>query len=193
MVEHDDESHYEVSLTAGQAFVGVVLILGSLIAAFAFGIVIGMARGEASVHQPDPVTITEETADPVADFAERFEAAGEPSEPEAIESAREPEASDAIREEREDPPAPTTDPRRWSDQPHFAQLLSTTEGEQAEALAARLINGGFETAYVERVAREGAGMLYRVRVRFPNEKGAHDAKPSLAEFAAGEIWIAPSG
>src|SRR5690242_17332576 len=54
---HDDQSHYEVSLTAGQAFLAFVLLLLSLAASFAFGLVIGrgqnddrlLARKEAAV------------------------------------------------------------------------------------------------------------------------------------------------
>jgi cell division septation protein DedD len=41
----DDQSHYEISLTAGQAFTAFVLLLLSLSAAFAFGLMLG--RGQA--------------------------------------------------------------------------------------------------------------------------------------------------
>ncbi|MHB9000317.1 MAG: hypothetical protein ACYC9N_12510, partial [Thermoanaerobaculia bacterium] len=43
MNEHvqDDSTHYELTLTAGQAFIAFVLLLFSLGAAFAFGIMIG--------------------------------------------------------------------------------------------------------------------------------------------------------
>ena len=37
----DDQSHYEISLTGGQAFVGFVLLLLSLAAFFPFGLVMG--------------------------------------------------------------------------------------------------------------------------------------------------------
>ena len=36
----DDQSHYEISLTAGQAFMAFVLMMLSLAAAFAFGLMI---------------------------------------------------------------------------------------------------------------------------------------------------------
>ena len=41
----DDQSHYEVSLTAGQAFLAFVLLLLSLAASFAFGLMIGRGQG----------------------------------------------------------------------------------------------------------------------------------------------------
>ena len=45
----DDSSHYEVSLTAGQAFIAFVLLLSSLAAAFAFGVIIGKGQDGASL------------------------------------------------------------------------------------------------------------------------------------------------
>jgi len=56
----DDQSHYEVSLTAGQAFVAFVLLLLSLAATFAFGLMIG--RGQADerlVVRKEPSVINE--------------------------------------------------------------------------------------------------------------------------------------
>src|SRR5450755_1515170 len=55
-----DQSHYEVSLTAGQAFVAFVLLLLSLAATFAFGLMIG--RGQADerlIVRKDPAVINE--------------------------------------------------------------------------------------------------------------------------------------
>ncbi len=72
--------------------------------------------------------------------------------------------------------------------PFVAQILSTTEREPAERLAARLIEAGFTSAYVERVPGD-AGTLYRVRVRFPSEKAARGAVDRLKPFAPGEIWV----
>ena len=48
----EDQSHYEISLTAGQAFVAFVLLLLSLAASFAFGLMISRA-------QPGPSPIAE--------------------------------------------------------------------------------------------------------------------------------------
>src|SRR6266436_4152391 len=42
----DDQSHYEISLTAGQAFVAFVLLLLSLAASFTFGLMIGKGQGD---------------------------------------------------------------------------------------------------------------------------------------------------
>jgi hypothetical protein len=42
----EEGSHYEVSLTAGQAFVAFVLLLLSLAASFAFGLLIGKGQGD---------------------------------------------------------------------------------------------------------------------------------------------------
>ena len=46
----DDQSHYEVSLTAGQAFVAFVLLLLSLAAAFAFGLFQGWLLGKVNAQ-----------------------------------------------------------------------------------------------------------------------------------------------
>src|SRR6185436_20074149 len=56
---HDDQSHYEISLTAGQAFVAFVLLLLSLAASFAFGLMIGKGNADERlvVHkEPDVVS-----------------------------------------------------------------------------------------------------------------------------------------
>jgi hypothetical protein len=42
----DDQSHYEISLTAGQAFAAFVLLLLSLAASFAFGLMIGKGQAD---------------------------------------------------------------------------------------------------------------------------------------------------
>src|SRR5688500_8713387 len=49
MEEHhsaDDHSHYEISLTAAQAFVAFVLLLLSLAASFAFGLMLGKGQSD---------------------------------------------------------------------------------------------------------------------------------------------------
>src|SRR5690349_12072104 len=49
MEEHhavDDQSHYEISLTAGQAFAAFVLLLLSLAASFAFGLMLGKGQAD---------------------------------------------------------------------------------------------------------------------------------------------------
>src|SRR4051812_28969348 len=56
----DDQSHYEVSLAAGQAFVAFVLLLLSLAASFAFGLMIGKGQAdERLVVRKEPAVINE--------------------------------------------------------------------------------------------------------------------------------------
>src|SRR5580765_6172511 len=43
-IDDQSQSHYEISLTAGQAFVAFVLLLLSLAASFAFGLMISRAQ-----------------------------------------------------------------------------------------------------------------------------------------------------
>jgi cell division septation protein DedD len=71
--------------------------------------------------------------------------------------------------------------------PHYAQLLSTSDQKTAEGLAAKLIDHGFTSAYVERGANE-KGTIYRVRVKFPSEGDARAAEGKLKEFSK-EVWI----
>src|SRR5512146_986566 len=59
----DDSSHYEISLTAGQAFVAFVLLLLSLAASFAFGVMIGKGQGDDRlVVKQSPGVVTEAAA-----------------------------------------------------------------------------------------------------------------------------------
>src|SRR3954447_15453210 len=64
-LHHDDQSHYEISLTAGQAFLAFVLMLLSLAASFAFGLMIGKGQGDDRlVVRKEPAVITEASAVP---------------------------------------------------------------------------------------------------------------------------------
>jgi hypothetical protein len=59
----DDQSHYEISLTAGQAFAAFVLLLLSLAAAFAFGLMIGKGQADDRlVVQKETPVVTEASA-----------------------------------------------------------------------------------------------------------------------------------
>jgi cell division septation protein DedD len=61
----DDQSHYEISLTAGQAFAAFVLLLLSLAAAFAFGLMIGKGQADDRlVVQKETPVVTEASALP---------------------------------------------------------------------------------------------------------------------------------
>lgn len=212
----DDQSHYEISLTAGQAFVAFVLLLLSLAASFAFGLMIGKGQAddrlvvrkegpvvtEASLapakkqegrivelgvenddfEQKEPVPPSTDTATTAAIVEEGTPDAG--AAPATIDSAA---AAGAAAE----PPAASAHPA--SSHPaklsatHYAQLLSTGDQRVAEALAARLINGGFTSAYVERGSNE-KGPIYRVRVRFDSEEEARTAEPKLKAYSK-DVWI----
>ncbi|HSP35071.1 MAG TPA: hypothetical protein VLU46_12195, partial [Thermoanaerobaculia bacterium] len=58
----DDQSHYEVSLTAGQAFLAFVLLLLSLAASFAFGLVIGRGQNDDRLLARKEPTVVNETS-----------------------------------------------------------------------------------------------------------------------------------
>src|SRR6476620_1951121 len=61
----DEQSHYEISLTAGQAFVAFVLLLLSLAASFAFGLMIGRGQGDDRlVVRKEPTVVTEASVIP---------------------------------------------------------------------------------------------------------------------------------
>jgi cell division septation protein DedD len=62
---HEEQSHYEISLTAGQAFVSFVLLLLSLAASFAFGLMIGRGQGDDRlVVRKVPPVVTEASVIP---------------------------------------------------------------------------------------------------------------------------------
>lgn len=203
----DDQSHYEISLTAGQAFVAFVLLLLSLAAAFAFGLMIGKGQADERlvVRKESPV-ITEASLAPkkgsgrivelgVEDepFTAPEPAATESAAPVVVEEgeaapAESPAADAAPAAEPVSPPAiaPAQPPARIQ-ATHYAQLLSTSDQKVAEALAARLIDDGFIAAYVERGATE-RGPLFRVRVRFDSEADARAAEAKLRKYSK-EVWI----
>ena len=82
------------------------------------------------------------------------------------------------------PGAPAARPFRVTT---YAQLLSTGDQKAAEALAAKLIDRGFTSSYVERGTSE-KGPIFRVRVKFESEPEARAAEPKLREFSK-EVWI----
>jgi hypothetical protein len=213
----DDQSHYEISLTAGQAFVAFVLLLLSLAAAFAFGLMIGKGQADDRlVVQKETPVVTEASLAPKktegqivelgVDSSEFQAPPTETAEPAATEPAGEPatEASAPTATITEEAPvaqaaAPTpsvaeaTPPATTQQSPSaarittYAQLLSTGDQKTAEALAAKVINGGFTSAYVERGANE-KGPIFRVRVKFDSEVAARSAEPKLREFSR-DVWI----
>jgi len=214
MEEHhavDDQSHYEISLTAGQAFVAFVLLLLSLAASFAFGLMLGKGQAdERLVVRKETPVVTEAALMPKKNVGEIVElgtddedfavsetettATTAPVTETAAHAASTSTAVTSIIEE-EAPAATTTAPQQPPTTtvaappavPHIAQLLSTGDQKIAEALAVRVINRGFNTAYVERGSTD-KGPIYRVRVRFDSEAEARAAEPKLREFSR-EVWI----
>jgi cell division protein FtsN len=209
----DDQSHYEISLTAGQAFVAFVLLLLSLAASFAFGLMIGKGQAdERLVVRKEPAVVTEASAvakknagtivelgvnaddfkkpadatttAPVTDTVLRTNEAPSTEVPAAatvIESPKPAAAAPAPQ------PAPVVAASATPGVPYYAQLLSTGDKNTAETLAAKLIDHGYNSAYVERGTND-KGPTYRVRVKFAGEAEAHAAEPKLREFSK-EVWI----
>jgi cell division septation protein DedD len=225
----DDQSHYEISLTAGQAFVAFVLLLLSLAASFAFGMMIGRGQSEDRlVVKREPSVVTEasaiakkpsgkivelgvtdddfkpgaatktdtaSTAAPVitegtttaspAAVAPSTSTAAVPAQP-AAATTRNGAAPSAVAGKAAEPSQAAAVPtERWG--AVYAQLLSTADQKTAEGLAAKAINGGFNSAYVDRATSE-KGVVFRVRIKFSSEAEARAAEPKLREFAK-DVWI----
>src|SRR5258708_25517214 len=65
VIDDQSQSHYEISLTAGQAFVAFVLLLLSLAESFAFGLMIGKGQAdERLVVRKEPAVINEASVIP---------------------------------------------------------------------------------------------------------------------------------
>ena len=216
---NDEQSHYEISLTAGQAFVAFVLLLLSLAASFAFGLMIGRGQGdERLIVKKEPTVVTEASVIPKKGSGKIVElGVGEddfnaPAKADTAAAAApvvtETTASAAATETAENakPVIETKSPAAVSIvdqnapkaqvklppgvplyQPAFAQLLSTGDQKTAEALAAKLINGGFTNAYVERGTNE-KGPIFRVRVKFASEAEAKANEAKLKAFG-NDVWI----
>jgi cell division septation protein DedD len=213
----DDQSHYEVSLTAGQAFVAFVLLLLSLAASFAFGLMIGKGQADdrlvvrkepavinegsvvpskkgdsklvdlgvgddfkapapaataPAVTTAPPATITEGTIVPLTATA----AAPSPAPASVTTTA----AAEVVQKPIAKPVAP---PVAASTGPAYAQMLVTSDQKTADALAAKLIDHGFMSAYVER-----AGATFKVRVKFASEAEARASEAKLKELSK-DVWI----
>jgi len=202
---HDDQSHYEISLTAGQAFLAFVLLLLSLSASFAFGLMIGKGQdGDRLVVRKEPAVITEASALPkkndgrndgrivelgvnADDFKQTTTAPLTESVPPVTITEAAPAPAEAPVVEAPKPTAPPPPAPAASGPPVYAQLLSSSDQKTAEVLAAKLIGGGFNGAYVDRGTNE-KGAVFRVRVKFPSEAEARAAEPKLREFAK-DVWI----
>src|SRR5438445_443920 len=156
---HDDQSHFEISLTAGQAFVAFVLLLLSLAASFAFGLMIGKGQAdERLVVRKEPAVINEgnvlgtkknegklvELGIGNDDFKPKTDTAPTTAvttttAPAATASAF--EAGAPTQAQAAPAPAPTSQPPIVpTSQPVYAQLLSTLDQKTADTLAAKLID-----------------------------------------------------
>jgi len=206
---NDEQSHYEISLTAGQAFIAFVLLLLSLAASFAFGLMIGRGQGDDRlVVKKEPAVVTEASVIPKKNAGKIVElgvaeddfnnpatktdtTAPAPAATETTATATPVVTPSAVTEKPVAPsPAPATAPApvvSTASGPAYAQLLSTGDQKTAEALAAKLINGGFNNAYVERTANE-KGPIFRVRVKFASEMEAKASEAKLKAFS-NDVWI----
>jgi len=200
-LQHDDQSHYEISLTAGQAFLAFVLLLLSLAASFGFGLMIGKGQGDDRlIVRKEPAVITEASALPkknagqivelgvnADDFKQTTTSGTAPvTDSSAPPASTITEATAPAPTVTETPKpvaaAPAPAPREQSpatSQAAYAQLLSSSDQKTAEALAAKLIGGGFTGAYVDRSTVGN----FKVRVKFASEADARAAEPKLREFA----------
>jgi sporulation related protein len=188
----DDQSHYEVSLTAGQAFLAFVLLLLSLAASFAFGLLIGRGQDDRFASKKEPI-VTEASAVPRKAAAR--EVAVRDDDFKQVEPATITEVQNATPKANVEPPKPVAAPPKAAvaappapSVPHYAQLLSTSDQKTAEALAAKLIDGGFTSAYVERGSTTEKGTIFRVRVKFASEEEAKAAEAKLRTFSK-DVWI----
>ena len=195
----DDQSHYEVSLTAGQAFLAFVLLLLSLAASFAFGLLLGRGQSDdrSTTRKQDAAVINEVSPGPVKSAAREvavkdddFKQAPAPTVTEEKTPVWAPASAGAVPAKggtRTGARVQAEKPRLQLDVPHFAQLLSTSDQKTAEALAAKLIDAGFTSSYVERTITE-KGTVYRVRTRFQSEAEARAAEGKLKTFSK-DVWI----
>src|SRR5947209_12178507 len=184
VLTNDEQSHYEISLTAGQAFIAFVLLLLSLAASFGFGLMIGRGQSdERLVVKKEPAVVTEASAIPKKNTGKIVELGvaeddfnNPATKPATTVSAPAATQTTAIAKPVVTETTPIEKPATTaraalvvappvaSTGPVYAQLLSTGDQKTAEALAAKLINGGFTNAYVERTANE-KGPIFRVRVK----------------------------
>jgi len=219
----DDSSHYEVSLTAGQAFIAFVLLLLSLAATFAFGLMIGrgqaderlVVRKEPTVVNEGSVLAAKKNPGRIVDLGignDDFKAPAPSTAPTLTETA--PGAAAIVTEAAVVPlteTAPATTPAVIAEAPKpvvsapvakppvvkpvavapagpvYAQLLVTSDQKTADALAAKLIDHGFMSSYVERSTGE-RGTTFKVRVKFSSETEARASEGKLRELSK-DVWF----
>lgn len=210
----DDQSHYEVSLTAGQAFVAFVLLLLSLAASFAFGLMIGKGQADDRlVVRKEPAVINEGSVVPskkgdgkLVDLGvgnDEFKAPAPTSTVPAVTTApaatitegtvvpltatapavTTTAAAEVVQKPIVKPVAPPPVAAAAAAGPVYAQMLVTSDQKTADALAAKLIDHGFMSAFVER-----AGATFKVRIKFASEAEARASEAKLKELSK-DVWI----
>jgi len=209
LTDDQNQSHYEISLTAGQAFVAFVLLLLSLAASFAFGLMIGKGQAdERLVVRKEPAVINEGSVLPAKksdsgkivelpvtgdDFkspdarTDTTVTTTAPAAPVVTETTTVAPATDTQQSKpitpASNPPAPQPRNPATPQQSVYVQLLSSVDQKTAEGLAAKLIDNGYSTAFVER-----NGTAFKVRVRFATETEARAAEGKLKTFSK-DVWI----
>src|SRR5437867_10987496 len=142
----EDQSHYEISLTAGQAFVAFGLLLLSLAVTFAFGLMIGKSQPDDHLMaRKEPAVITERPA--AAALAKKVEQAVTVNDFQPPPKIEESVAPPTKLAKLSGAPAP-------SQIPAYAHLLTTADQKTAEGLAAKLIDSGFTAATVEQTTTD---------------------------------------
>ena len=184
-----------------------MLLLLSLAASFAFGLMLGKGQAdERLVVRKETPIVSEAALIPKKNAGEIVElgvADDDFAQPETNTQAttatttETPATTTTVTPviEEEAPAATTTAPQQPPTTtiaapvpvPYIAQLISTGDQKIAEALAVRVINRGYNAAYVERGSSD-KGPIYRVRVRFESEAEARAAEPKLREFSK-DVWI----
>jgi hypothetical protein len=213
----EDQSHYEVSLTAGQAFIAFVLLLLSLAASFAFGLMIGKGQAdERLVVRKEPAVINEGSViakkndSKLVDLGvgnDDFKAPAATTSSVLTETASPPAtitegtvtpltnsaavtttaAAEVVLKPVPKPPSqpavvPASKPVQTAG-PVYAQLLVTSDQKTADALAAKAIDHGFMSTFVER-----SGATFKVRVKFSSEAEARASEAKLKDLSK-DVWI----
>lgn len=167
----DDQSHYEISLTAGQAFVAFVLLLLSLAAAFAFGLMLGKGQADERlvVRKETPVVTEASLASSKSDG--RIVELGVP-----VDDFEEDEPAEAAAKSSTDP----------AEQPAVAEVTPSVSEEPATPAAAVTSSAADAPRVVEPAAAHSEPpMAARPSDASPRpvERAAVPAAPAVVHFA----------
>jgi DedD protein len=190
----EPRSHYQISLTARQAFslfLGLLLALGL---AFFLGVRTGL---EDSEEPPD--TSPAETGTPVAEGAAPAEAEPVAARPNAAGTETGGESpsrtSIALFEDRgggEPEPSPTASSPGAPAGSLWVQVLSLSSRSEAETRSVQLAARGHRVAVMP--GRGPRGPVFRVRVGpFSTRREAASAAERISREEKTETWIVPDG